>query len=290
MSFNLEIEFTGLCMFVPTADGSAVHVLMPKGDGMAAHPAHHGTHRAGVEDTTSTGSTGTPVPHHLARLTFGRASDWIDGMTLDFSHLGGRPHGPVPEGLLNLSKATLVNQKVNLAGVTGQLNSRVILRGGCISHHYGLARWNFENHPPAYLAHWVTWTVPDIAGQELDLYRANLDGTNAQPFRTIEVDDGKTIRLLVHHLPRGERPHGPTEPAPNVGWADHHFHGYFRLFSKPVTDPKRITPRFLDKGWGLPTTIPNSCVSVEKRSSLAFQPWSIEGRTYTCWAVAAEAE
>src|SRR5215204_4982969 len=58
-TFELRLTFSGLCMFVPAKDASAMHVLMPGTGGSTGHPQHlmrlmfHPAHATGTGNPTT---------------------------------------------------------------------------------------------------------------------------------------------------------------------------------------------------------------------------------------------
>lgn len=254
-----------LCMFVPKRDGT-VHVLLPKTDGHASHG----------------------VPGHQAKLHMLGAVHPLEGWTLDLAHLGPSSQPRLPEGILNFSHPELADRKVNLSSVHSELTSRVILGGGCISHCKGLGEWYFKGsrHPDAYLANWVTWTAPSVAGKELEIFQAELDGGNSKLFATIPVPNAKTLKLRVHYLPPGDSGSGHPGRTPDRGWRHHHFSAYLPLFEQSLPDPDRATPRFKKKHWRLPIAVSDSCIQAELRGGPKFfMEW---GRTFSCFTAGAE--
>lgn len=268
MRFHLQIKITGLCMIVPAADGKTVHVLLPKSD-----------------DQGSGGHAGHRIPAHKASLEYRGKNPSLKGWTLDLSHLEGGLQTTLPEGIVNLSDPRLANTKIDLNAVSSQLAGRVILSAGCFTHRDGLALWDFPQHPPVYLANWVTWSVPNIPGRSLELKRAELDGSGSRPFESVPVPTGKTLRMHVRHLPPGDPgTHGNPGPQPLPGGAPGHFHGFFRLFSTQINEA-RATPGFIRRGWGLSHDIPGSCIAnPNKHRGWMFGHGRkrLAGRTYNC--------
>jgi hypothetical protein len=248
----LEVQFVGLCMFVPVKDPRTMHVLLPAARGHAhphgdAHPPREPDcgvqprHRAQVFD------------EHVTRLAFDSAhlrpgsakrDDVLVLVALDRHavELGGTPpiapdHGLPPEVAKHVAGHKV--PPVVLGDDQGKkLNARVTLRAGAslATAKDDKACWMYETVPQT-LTNRVRWSLAS-PGTELVLNLAPLfDGGPPASLRLYPLADG-SLTLQFHHVPRHELPPDEADvPEPCKDEPAEHFRHYYPIFGNVTGTP-----------------------------------------------------
>jgi hypothetical protein len=242
MSFDLEIEFVGLCMFVPALNGAALHVLMPS----TCHGASPGVDCPGA----------TPgVDEHVARLCFDTAylqkrSPETSGITALVPvsrvelEIGGRASltRALPKDVVPVDTAA----KVFPDALTGEdrkmlLSARVNLTSGRYTTYERGACWTYpvDSHlDQRRLSNRLTWTVGREESDEdgLKLAFTPLFGGTGRDL-TLYPINGKIVAAL-YHTTRDELPPCPASPLkPRKDDPANHFLAYYTLFERTTADP-----------------------------------------------------
>lgn len=248
MTFELEIEFVGLCLFVPVTDPRsepAMHVLLP-----AAGPGHD-----------------KDVPAHVARLCVNPAylqPDLKEQYPL-LTALAPMAHVSLALAGSGELAPKLSDDVVDVGAVVGgridlraldegdgarKLTARVRLGSGRYLGGDPGACWIY---PPAQgtrrqLANRVRWTM-EMDGSQLDL---SLDAFSADfatklpPLYPI----GGRIKIAVYNTPYDELPPEPvTIPKPPMGTPAHHFAAFYTLFD-PLPEYRPLPTFYADSCHG----------------------------------------
>ena len=253
MAYKLNIDFAGMCLFVPRTDGAdRMHVVLPA---MAGHSeGEHSTHRhipllvfdpayLAVED-----EEGNPLPEAntvpkgmlVSKLLLRDlvATIAVDGMEADIC---------LCPDILDL-KDVVGNKLISDVLTTDpgkRAVARVDLRAGRMTALNPGVCWEWIPGQAQRVAHRVRWTV-DIAGDEpeppLLLHLDGLHGTSGKDplkFRPLGTGGSRAIQLTVLHSPPGDVPPDPGHPEkPPYNAPAPHFEGYYGLFENNV--PVRV--------------------------------------------------
>jgi hypothetical protein len=230
MSFELQVELVGLCLFVPDSGAKNLYVLMP-----AAGTAH------GVDP-------------HVVRLCFDSAylrpgSTRLDGlMTLvPMSRVdlalgaGGSPSLALPRELVNVgtqARRPIDPDALRRDDTARRLTARVSVGSGMYTTYQPGSCWNYPDGstPPRRLSNRLFWQVGEVEGDELGLTFTPLAGGTGLTLPPL-YPIGGSIELAVYHTPREELPPDPVVvPPPPLGTPAHHFAAFYGLFAPPVTD------------------------------------------------------
>lgn len=300
MSFDLIVNFTGLCMFVPE-DDALMHVLLP-------------TIPESMDHGEGEGMTGPAMGPHRARVIYDMAytdprsveviGEWdrkeLAHRMLDFSWLGGR----VRDGSGNLGDVynpNLPKELLDFNYITGQsidrtlvadktpgerLLARVTFGSGAVECYEPGALWEIEDDPPTArkMAWWIKWRIADIRGDRLDLALEGLNGGQGAATQALHPIDGE-IELFVYHVPPEQLPPNayiPPEPSP--GTPPGHIHAFFELYDHPAST-RRITFSGAGKPSGCaPTSSARSDMPMSRSMHDGMDMEDIErrGESYTC--------
>lgn len=261
MSFQLNIDFAGMCLLVHDKTGSTLRVLLPEtgieGSGDDDHAAR----------TSGAGGPEPEVPPHVAQLVYDSARERrggststqlrkhpLEGMSLDLTRLQSNStfEPDIPPGVVNLVEATSkpVSRSLFHGDGGGRLVSRISLaRGEAAVRHPG-GRWRFPSGSPRPMAIAVRWTL-EIEGDSLTLGIDAMDGTSSG--RPVELFPGPrdTLDLYIFHSPEDEIPHTlPPRygkgPHPVPGQRATHFRAYYQLIEGLEERPQ--APVYVDEG------------------------------------------
>lgn len=258
MAFDLHLIFSGICIFVPTADGKT-YVLMPGSESDCALGTvgrHPHVARAVWEKTSE------PAPS-ANRSRFGVRA--IEGREIDLTRIasrGKRRLRALPDEVFNLktcADAQLRKETVRgRAKVPPVIESRIVLDSGCVTGMC-VSSWHLgPNGPVAKMVNIVRWTIRGVKKKELRLTARLLrsSGTGAQPIVTLKPD--KKTRALtvcfVHITPDelndwlGDHPSGPAEPVP-VPVEVPHFATYYCAFKTSRRTPVPWNPGPVPRKW-----------------------------------------
>lgn len=253
MPFNLHINISGLCLFIPRpatedATNGHMHVVFPRFRG-----AHHGSDRH------------IPVIGFDAAHLDPRNSGFHDALAMTVFRgyalrIGAGESAAValPQELANLRDVTDEPLDPDVLGPND--NNKVVARltlgaGRLLPPETGHC-WRWRTNIDQPMANVLDWTVEQMDGDRLELVPLEFDGTpvyqtpsEARKVRTlypVNVDGVDQIRMLVHHVPAGDLPLDPEEHhAPCPGYEPHHFRSYFEVFTRPVPP---ILPRYAGIG------------------------------------------
>jgi hypothetical protein len=230
MAFDLEIEFVGLCMFVPDPAGRVVYVLMPA---------------AGIAQ----GALG--MPQHVARLCVDTrylqppgsaagpglvAQVPLDRVSLAFT--GPPPLDPTIPGVV-----AAVPNLVSLLACTGDpgpgLTARVTLGAGSVTRTGQAMCWYYPTlASTATLTTTVTWTIPGVDGDVLSVLLSQLDGNPLPAVPPPLYPINGLVQVRIFHTERDLLPPFPMDvPPPPRGTPAAHFAAYNLLFDPPAQAP-----------------------------------------------------
>ena len=259
MSFQLQVEFVGLCLFVPDPGTSTLRVLMPAVSG------EHG------------------VEPHLVRLCFDTAclqpgsaapSGNLQLVPMERLELPLAAPGPLDLALpAELVDVGAVARRPVFPGALyaddpeERLSARVTARSGSAGASDQGACWNYPApNQPRQLPNRIRWTMGPIEGERLELVFEPLLNGVTQPLPPLYPING-TLALSVWHTPEWELPPPALDPGPPAkGTPAHHFAAYYKLFESPVATP-------------LPTFVARRCGVVPDGDFMYFG-----GSPYTCMA------
>jgi hypothetical protein len=247
MSFDLEIELVGLCLFVPAPDRGKLHVLMPStchgaSPGVDEHVARLCVDTAYLHKE-SPGLSGITalVPVSRVELEVGGTAPLTLALPDDVVHVATAGK-PFPDVLTGDDPDKRLVARVNLTA------------GSCTSHKPG-ACWTYPSDSDAdrrRLSNWLTWSV-GRDGEELKLTFTPLAGGTERDL-TLYPIGGKIVAAL-YHTTRDELPPSPAIPTePGKGDLADHFRAYYTLFDSTPADPAPL-PAFVglkcDDEWGM---------------------------------------
>ncbi len=248
MAFDLEVSITGLCVFVPDASQSHMHVLMVEpgafhGGGAHQHPRHYPRiFYDAVHDNS-----------RVKRRTFWRVVP-LDQTVLDLSRIGG--NGSKGGTLTDIPDLVDITPYVSaLADPTATSLPGLICRvtlplATKIRSPEAKGTWELRSPPrqPAILnqAAWrIVWTVGGIPGTNLPLQLEAFTGESIPtvamaPLRPIKEKKRRVVRLFISNVVRSESGpiRGVTVPPP-TGTPMPHFDAFrdFYAVAGPTTVP-----------------------------------------------------
>jgi hypothetical protein len=177
-----------------------------------------------------------PVPEHVAHISYigfrrnetSRECAWWSGADFCFVEMDGWQLDPLPRsagGAANTVPSiphTVVDVsrgsgggRVHPTHITNpgrdSLHSRITLQSGSVTDTCHLGVWTYDpagdSIPPetSPLSNVVTWTIPDVAQENVELRRRPLRGQGGglQPLGTLFPDGAGCVELLVAHVPLG---------------------------------------------------------------------------------------
>jgi len=218
MTFDLKIEFIGLCLFTRDVDANRLDVVLPA--------------------TRPTETPWVPV------LAFDRAYLSEDSMELT----GNKMHVELRQATLDVDAGdvapALPPEKVDLRALVGdaplpdmRAAARIALRGGSLEQTTA-PLWRFADAASAGSISTTTRWTCEYPGATLRLEGVPMDGAAASlSLPPLHPIDG-SIHLRVVHLSAEEIPY--AEPAGEPGEAADHFAAYYPLLENPqppVTPP-----------------------------------------------------
>jgi hypothetical protein len=275
-SFNLEITFSGLCMFVPAKDKSRMHVLMPvSGKTLCGVHVHQHVNRLYYHPSYETG-TGSPTKPTKPRFLE------LNGEALELK-FNGNAETTLKPGIVNVSSITKKGVRSSL--LTGQptdpIGARVTMFAGRFGSPNDGLIWDIEGNE-CELSSVVPWTIPDVPEDSITF---TLGGMS----RTLRPIDGK-VSIYMFNLPPDEVPRRvPLRPPPPFECPQKdaeatHFAGYYYLLGCPGSKlPKFKKGKFAGQ-CSPPTHNPRA--TVEPRASRAAE---IEGvRPVICMTAGGE--
>ena len=233
MPFDLNISFSGQCLFAPEAvsgNTGRMHVLLPNPKdhkhGADRHVAVVGFDTAHLRGG-DIGLDGTVAMMPLKGSTLA----WGDAAaSLDFKDTK----------ILNLKDVTgeQINPKYLSGGPYPELVARVTLGAGRFGQPAEGAFWFFKEEEPRELTHRVEWKIADAGDASLTLHPLDFKGASAtRPVILYPIPEGErqVIGLFVHHIPSSDLPPDPEQHhEPEIGEEAPHFRTYYRLFDPPV--------------------------------------------------------
>lgn len=213
MSFELRVEFSGLCLFAIDKKAKAVGVLMPDfgfKDGQSmqrpgeskpreAHRAYMRMDAASLGLATIGGEGKDGAPYQVVRLLHGKKIGLHTG-------LAGLPKDkPVVPSLDGVDKKTAVTLDPQwFSPSPNGLLGRVVLRGGEFDQQRSGVQWTFpntlkklfKNETESY-QNIVTWRAT-VAGAGVAISLASFDGSNAESFvlRPVLQPDGRMAVVI----------------------------------------------------------------------------------------------
>lgn len=256
MSFQLNIEFAGMCLLVHDTEtgGGRLQVLLPP---TGTDGSGHGGHTAPTDETSNGADM---IPLHVARLVYHAAYEQLDsasdhevrkvaldGISLDLSGVASNSdfRADMPREVVNLADVTSnpVSRSLFQGNGGGRLVSRITMAHGAVSWRHGGGIFQFPSNSPRRMAIAVRWTL-EIDSDSLNLKLASFDGSSQD--RSLELFPGpdRKLHLYVFHSPEDEIP-GSLPPRyaqsnpPKKGEAATHFRAYYDL-TDGVEDPAPV--------------------------------------------------
>lgn len=260
MPFDLKVTFSGTCLLVDDPSNAKLHALLP----------NPGSHGPGAENM------------HHARLIYRRGHSTANGnpsgtdlvtqelanRSLDLSSVPSNAghEGRMPPELFNLDtimNRSRISRRLLAGDGEGKVHARVIVGPGGVTATNKGERWSVAGHSPRYMAISVTWTVPNVSADRLDLTLDSLTGTDAPEnlvLHPLTIDGKSVVDLYVFHTPPSEVVNQlPPQPgkAPYEGQKALHFMSFYTLFPHPPV------PVYEDVGGGGSGTLVGSTGSIE---------------------------
>jgi hypothetical protein len=271
--FTLQVEFSGLCLYLIHPDGKRIGIAMPDGRFRSDRPLLH--------------LDGTPAKSHVGYLRFDLADTGVA-----VPH-GGRKEHPVHEvvhlfdmeeldfGLDSIEKMT--KQEIVTPDVVGfaplvqplldlftpnpppELLMRTVINGGALDSVPDRELWQFDdlfNPGTKYrgrFAGFSTWTR-QVDADELVLRINQWDGTEKVAIRLRPMGPQRTIKLKIANLCA----ENPME-WPELGLrafnsnVDEDFKWFYRLLRHPEKPFSELTTQ--ERGLPVPTLTPESEIS-----------------------------
>lgn len=287
MAFNLRFTFAGMCLLVRDDDKQKLHVLMPP-TGRNSHRSQHGIDehfvrlRYDIQHERPTENTNKYKG--VARFTDIKMEHGL----IDLSGITGTPDLNYRPDIVDLQPVT--NQPISRTLLEGhnpgdKVLSRVTLAAGSIGRYDRGGRWKLDENIPdkdaKYMAISVTWTIPGIDQEVLELeIKALNDEREPESERKTLYPIGGTIDLSVLHTPEPELRPCPPTGMPDKHQEAKHFKAYYDLFNLNGSH-SRPTPIFVDAG---------QPVEPEDKNRTVRGPVQILGSQVTCILATAEAE
>lgn len=243
MAFNLNINYSGLCMFVPKAAASGapsrMHVLLPKARGH-----EHGEDRhvpilwfdaAHLRQDVSAGDGVFVLRSLMQRTIIVPGTGASTEVKKDIVNLRSVTNRPVDDD--HLGRDT-----------RGQLVSRVTLEAGKMCAIAPGAIWEWAPSEFRHMAFQVVWTIENMSDVSLTLQLRDFSGNvieTLQPLYPLDPAGKNEINLFIHHVPAGDLPPEPEQNAhePEPGFMPLHFLSFYSVFGGAV-------PMRLPKLWG----------------------------------------
>jgi hypothetical protein len=229
MSFDLQIEFVGLGLFVPHTGAKTVYVLMPAA-GTGAHAGGIDPHVVRLCVDTAYLLPGSAGPNGVLALVA------MDGMELSLGAAGTLDPGLPPElGNVGAVAERPISPVAFGSNPGSLLSARVKLRSGAYSEYARGVCWNYANKRQR-LCNRVIWTVAGYEGERLELTGTPFGQDLAPLLPPLYPIEG-AIQLSLYHTTRDELPPAPMVPEPPApGTPAHHFSTFYELFDPPVAD------------------------------------------------------
>lgn len=236
MSFDLNIMFAGMCLLVEDPADTKLYALMPPaapGGGTGKHD--HLARLYYREGHRTAGSTpaGAPIRKHE-----------LEHRLLDLTSVKGTSTEmpTLPSELFNMDG--LMNRRVSRDLLTGdgskRVISRVVVPSGVVTDTNPGANWRIGEEGPRPMATWVTWTIPDVAGESLEFYLHPLSGGGTSErieLHPMKIGTKASIDLYIFHTTRDDQPaHLPPVAKPadlRPGAEAVHFRHFYTLFDHP---------------------------------------------------------
>jgi hypothetical protein len=121
----------------------------------------------------------------------------------------------------------------------GKVHARVIVGPGGVTDKNKGEKWSLAGHAPRYMAISVTWTVPEVSGDRLDLWLQPLTGSGASEkleLHPLTIDGTPVVDLYVFHTPQSEivsRLPPQQGNSPDPGHEASHFKSFYTFFPHP---------------------------------------------------------
>ena len=229
MSFDLSITFTGMCLFAPepasTGSTGRMHVLMPAmGQGTDRHYPYL------VYDV----AYAVEGAKQLSRALHVEGLDEFELLLPGFTRPDGAPIDlSLPEEAYNLDQvfgARRLSREWIRPSPNERLASRVPLVAGCITDYEPGARWRLGFGGPVPMSWKVRWTIRGIEGSELRGVRiSRMDGGGYRELPVLRPIR-ETIHLYVFNAVCKDLPPQTSMQDPELGYAAHHFSGFYSLY------------------------------------------------------------
>jgi len=269
-SFNLEITFSGLCMFVPAKDKSRMHVLMPvSGRTLCGVHVHQHVNQLYYHPSYETG-TGSPMDPMEPRCLE------LNGEAVELEYNGSVETALKP-GIVNLSAIT--GTKVRSALLTGQPTDPVAARVTMYAGRFGIPNdgliWDIDGKEYE-LSSVVPWIIPDVPGDSITF---TLGGSS----RTLRPCDGKVSIYMFNVMPNEVPELVPLQPLPPYECPQKdaeatHFAAFYHVLGCPDKKlPRFRRPKF-EGQCTLPTADPQA--AAQPRAPLAAEVRGV--RPVTC--------
>lgn len=260
-TFDLEITFTGLCLYV--RDGAKLHVLMPS-------------------------AAGCHIEKHESRVYTNR--NWkrweeLGNCELDLSDLGGgsAANFDLPPTIFDFATLGYSVPQKYLKEDHPELYTRITLMNGEASFVEDGALWAMtddrakcEATAPVEMSHQLRWKINDVPRDHLRWafrqFGSNTPGENPYPRPTA----AKKLELHITHAPKENHPDGKgSTPVPKECESRTHFEAYYSLLPSATLKP---LPYFHDIGR---VTVPTAM----KDGRAVARGWA--GMVFTCMSAQA---
>lgn len=244
-TYELRIEFAGMCLFVHDPDENVMHVLMPRmthvHNPQDQHVARGFVHDRYVSKIEGEGGCETGVAGwHCTNL---------QGQTLDLTAVGNAPLEPSLLGndIIHLTRylqGRRVPRRMLDGSDTSSLMAHVRLASGGLTRPNRGARWTLPGCRGRRMAISGHWVIPGLAGS-LTLQMGS---------ETWELTpQGGRIEIAIFHAPADETPDAGPIPLPSDAVV-HHFASFYSLLdydyqeNEIPTCPTDIPTEFLPRG------------------------------------------
>lgn len=268
MAFELQIMIGGLCLFVPDPDDDRMDVLMPE---TGRHPCGDGAD-----------------PHeHILALRYDEGGEerevLMKGGVLDLSGLS--TSAPIflslPE-VVDLHRVTRKKINRDQPAGPGQVRARLTVDAGFASGHLPGARWELAPFGVQQMATAVTWTIPNIELDELNLGKFGLAPCAGHELPVLRPKN-KVIKCRLFHIPLSEKDREyPSTEELKPGDPALHFQRFYTLFKDPNPGP---VPKFA----GLCSTRRGE-VRHSEGTAVSLSPEQLRGLQYTCMVASATSD
>lgn len=219
MAFQLHIEFSGLCMFVPDHASGEMHVLLPDSERHAHDVGRHYT-RLFYDEGHKTGGVRTGVRERIP----------LDRRALLVPRFGAAAMLTLPQQVADVTDFTGKLARSQVGDQPGGVLARVTLSSGRITHCAPGAYWKVGNRF-ACMTNLVRWTL-EVPQNSIELPFAGLNGAGSGSLVELFPIGGELLLEVYNALEADMPPVGPKPyPSPGNGHRADHFAVYYEMFT-----------------------------------------------------------